>query len=180
MDSDKLIKNMVDQIVEAQIKLGYVKETFRVYYPLTSLNSFLGTEAGSIEEMLTLLNEEPAFSDTVLGKITFKASRGRIEVSIPPEGTEYVYREVPVPDFLRDIIDLFGRNHHCTLDDIRRIFEKYSNNYVCEKMPDGMDFDFVLHFNDPDIDPYYYCIKEEMGHTIYHRFTETDYLDLLN
>jgi hypothetical protein len=42
-------------------------------------------------------------------------------------------------------------------------------------MEDGADFDYVMYFNQPAIDPYYYCIKEEMGHTIYHRFTKEDY-----
>ena len=38
-----------------------------------------------------------------------------------------------------------------------------------------MGFDYVLYFKDKTVDAYYYCIKEEMGHTIYHRFTKEDY-----
>ena len=43
-----------------------------------------------------------------------------------------------------------------------------------EKKPEGSDFDEVLYFKDASVDAYYYCVKEEMGHTIYHRFTKED------
>lgn len=45
MERDKLIANMTDQIKEAQLKLGYVEETVRLYYPLSSLRMLLGVEA---------------------------------------------------------------------------------------------------------------------------------------
>ena len=41
------------------------------------------------------------------------------------------------------------------------------------------DFDYVLYFQDEEIDPYYYCIKMEMGHTVYHRFIKEDYEKLV-
>lgn len=179
MNSDKLIKNIIDQIKEAQIKLGYVKETVRLYYPVASLNSMLGTDAKDGQELLALLREESAFSDNKLGTLQFAECKGRIEVSIPPEGSEYVHRETPEPAFLTDIISLFGTRHNCSPADICSVFEKYSQDYICEKMPEGTDFDYVLYFNDQEIDSYYYCIKEEMGHTIYHRFTKEDYEALM-
>ncbi len=69
---DRLTQNIIDQVKEGQLKLGYVKETVRLYYPLT-------------------------------------------------------------------------------------------------------DFDYVLYYCNREIDEYYYCVKMEMGHTIYHRFTKEDY-----
>lgn len=175
MNQDRLIQNMIDQIKEAQIKLGYVRETVRLYYPVASFNSLLGTEAKDTGEMLRLLEENPAFSETVLGRLQFSEHKGRMEVSVPPEGSEHVHREIPDPAFLKDIIGLFETHHACTLADVRGVFEKYSRNYVCEKMPEGMDFDYVLYFSDSAIDSYYYCVREEMGHTIYHRFIREDY-----
>ena len=41
MNTEKLIKNIMDQIKEAQIKLGFAKETTRLYYPVESLNACL-------------------------------------------------------------------------------------------------------------------------------------------
>ena len=45
--------------------------------------------------------------------------------------------------------------------------------------PIGMDFDYVIYFTDSSIDAYDYCIREEMGHTIYHRFARADFEALM-
>ena len=145
MNTEKLIKNIIDQIKEAQIKLGFAKETTRLYYPVESLNAMLGIHA-----------------------------KGHIEISVPPEGAEYVHEYVEEPAFLKAIIELFRQNHHCTVSDVRALFERFSKDYVCEKMSEGSDFDEVFYFKDASVDSYYYCVKEEMGHTIYHRFTKED------
>ena len=49
---------------------------------------------------------------------------------------------------------------------------------IAEKW-EGSDFDYVLYFRDGRIDPYYYCIHQEMGHTIYHRFLKEDWKQLM-
>lgn len=178
MRHELLIKNIMDQIKEAQIKLGFAKETVRLYYPLSTLNSMLATHTLDIQEMMAVL-ESDVFQKTELGALKFSSHKQRIEVSIPPEGAEYVHDHIKDPLFLMDLIDLFRKNHHCTLQDIKNLFETYSKDYVCQKMPEGSDFDVVLYFEDPKIDAYYYCIKDEMGHTIYHRFTREDMVELL-
>ena len=162
MNTEKLIKNIIDQIKEAQIKLGFAKETTRLYYPVESLNAMLGIHAKNDKEMLELLASSD-IHDTGLGTLHFSAHKGRIEISVPPEGAEYVHEYVEEPAFLKAIIELFRQNHHCSVSDVRALFESFSKDYVCEKMPEGSDFDEVLYF-----------VKEEMGHTIYHRFTKED------
>lgn len=175
MNIEKLTENIVDQIKEAQIKLGYAKETVWLYYPAESLCALMGIEPMDTEHLLDYLKREKALSDTALGELRFTAHKGRIEVKIPPEGAEYVHREVPDPEFLTELIGFFSGHPHCSLADIQKIFARFSADYVCEKMPEGTDFDYVLYFPDGGVDAYYYCVKEEMGHTIYHRFTKEDY-----
>ena len=178
MNQNTFIENIIDQIKEAQLKLGYAKETVRLYYPAASLNALLGTDAKDEKELLNILEHEPAFSDCVLGELTFAGHKGRIEVRILPEGAEYVHREVPEPVFLKRLITLFETNHHCSLEAICKLFSEFDENYVCEKVPEDMGFDYVLYFPDGKVDAYYYCIKEEMEHTIYHRFTKEDFYKL--
>jgi hypothetical protein len=172
---DKLIQNIIDQIKESQIKLGYVKETVYLYYPVESLNALLDTNAGDEFEMISMLRK--AFDDerTNLGKIGYHIHKGRVEISVSPEGVEFVNKAVKTSPFLVDLITLFQNHHNCGIEQLKELFSKYSSDYTCEKMEDGADFDYVMYFNQPAIDPYYYCIKEEMGHTIYHRFTKEDY-----
>lgn len=178
MRHDKLIQNIKDQIKEAQIKLGFAKETVRLYYPVATLNAMLGIQAKDAKEMLEMLGDK-RFQESELGGLKFSSHKQRIEVSVSPEGAEYVHQHVEEPKFLKAMIELFGQNHHCSLKDVEELFEKFSENYMCQRMPEGSDFDMVFYFEDSAVDAYYYCIKEEMGHTIYHRFTREDMVELL-
>lgn len=179
MNKERMLKNIMDQMKEAQIKLGYDKETMRLYYPVESLNTLLEIKCESAKEMLVALHEGFKDEKRVLGKLEFAIRGDRLEICIPPEGSEYVHKNVKSPAFLEGMINLFRSNHHCELKDICEVFEKYSKDYVCEQTPDGMEFDYVMYFKDATIDEYYYCIKMEMGHTIYHRFTKEDYQMLI-
>jgi hypothetical protein len=170
----------MDQIKEAQLKLGYAKETVRLYYPAPSLMRLLGMEMEmSPGALVERLQKEPALAASPLGVLQFSFHGDRIEVQVPPEGAVYVHREIPRPEFLAALIELFASNPHSTLEEIRRVFASFDENYICQQMPAGSDFDYVLYFPDGKVDAYYYCVKEEMGHTIYHRFTREDYEELL-
>lgn len=179
MNTDRLIKNITDQIVEAQLKLGYVKETVRLYFPLSSLNVILGVHAKDSQEMLTWLVENVALQQSELGTIRFSVRGERFELSVQADGVEYVHKNVLFSSFLVDIIKLFQSHHHCSIEEICQVFATHNENYVYEKMPQGTDFDYVVYFPDKEPDEYYYCIKSEMDHTIYHRFMKEDYLELL-
>ena len=72
-----------------------------------------------------------------------------------------------------------GEHHGITIDDICACFAKYNSSYICEKMSPDTDFDYVLYFPNKEPDEWYYCVKFEMNHAIYHRFTYTDYKNLL-
>ncbi|MCM1185916.1 MAG: DUF3877 family protein [Lachnoclostridium sp.] len=188
MNCEKLITNMTDQIKEAQLKLGYAEETVRLYYPLSSLRRLLredGTDAVglSVADAGTVLaaleTEFENRENCPLGKLSFRLHKDRVEISIPPAGVRYVHEEVEKPVFLSALIELFRTKHHCGIEDVRGVFEKFSRDYVCEKLSreaaEHMGFDYVLYFTDEAKDRYYYCVKEEMGHTVYHRFTKEDY-----
>ena len=159
------------------MKLGYAEETIRLYYPRTSLNAIWETAYKDEPALLAALKE--TFADTgasPLGTLQFAIHGGRIEVSIPPEGVAYVHKHVADPPFLKDMIELFASHHACGPEEIKDVFAKYSTEYVCEAMPENADFDYVMYFLDASIDEYYYCVKQEMGHTVYHRFMKEDYL----
>ena len=237
MKKENFIQNIIDQIKEAQIKLGYAEETVRLYFPADSLAAILGlgsasapsarnsartsasethpvavpasadanvkpdtadanvkpdtadekrdpaaTKTGSSAHaaaLLRLLENEFQDPDPQLGSLGFARTGSRIEVSVPPEGVRFVHDKIPDPPFLKDLVHLFETHPSCTLDEIRQVFNKYDAGYSCLKMPDGTDFDYCLHFPKGSTDSYYYCVKEEMGHTIYHRFTEEDYKALM-
>lgn len=178
MNKERFIENIIEQIKEAQLKLGYIKETIRLYFPVRSLCELVQTEPMDGRNLVSLLEKE--FQDTALGTLTFVLCKDdRIEVRIPDKGAAYVHEQVEDPPFLAGIIELFRESHCLTIEDLVAFFAKFSMHYVCEKMEPGTDFDYVLYFADGKPDSWYYCVKIEMGHTIYHRFTEADYRSLI-
>lgn len=61
MNKDRLIENLTEQIKEAQLKLGYVKEAIRLYFPVQSMRGLLQIELRSGKELVMLLKEEKEF-----------------------------------------------------------------------------------------------------------------------
>lgn len=170
MNKIKLFNNIVDQVKEAQIKLGYVRETIRLYYQPASLNALLETNYETSQELCDALE--------YIEDLSFSVCDGRVEVRVLPKLCEYIHREVKSSPFLEELIALFYNKHNCTIDEVCVLFGKYGT-YVCDKMLPGSEFDYVVYFDESEIDEYYYCIKIEDGHSIYHRFIETDYKELL-
>lgn len=169
-----LEKNITDVIVEQQIKLGYLSETIRLYYPAESINRTLGTQL-SIEELQNILNQFCEYLVSRFGAVEYTIKDNRFCIIVPPTGVDYVYKEIQDRRFLTEFIDII-RKHDCSLEEIQRVFQKYSSHVVCEKMS-GEEFDFLIYFQDEKPDSYRYCIKFEDCHATYHRFTKEDYAD---
>lgn len=175
MNTDALERDIIDQMVELQIKLGYAYETTRLYYKPESLAALVGTEAAAAAVLVSELQAAGALAHSPLGNVAFGAHEGRIEVRIPPQGARYVHEQVPEPAFLVDLIKLFTTTHHPSKDAVLACFAQHSPAHVVKDMPPGSEFDYSVHFEDAAIDTHYYCFKEEMGHLIYHRFAPSDY-----
>ena len=111
MNEQKLIQNVIEQIKEAQLKLGAEKEVIRLYFPMASMNAILGTHYTDEQEMLVALRTNTVFDTTVLGRLKFFIHEGRFEVRVPAEGAEYVAGEIPDPPFLKAIVELFAQHH---------------------------------------------------------------------
>ncbi len=177
MNYDMLEKVVCDAIKEEQIKLGYEKETIRLYYPMHSLIHILEediAEAGRMDEALTV------FADRVeskLGKVQVSHDGDRYCILVPPAGAAYVNENYSNNPFLVAFIDTI-RKHNCTLEQILEVFHSFSDQVVCEKS-ESDEFDYVIFFKDSSIDDYRYCIKFDYGHTSYHRFSEKDFEFLL-
>ena len=65
MGYKRLYKNLIDIIKEEQAKLGFRRESIRLYYPLSSLNHFFETQ-DTEEQMKNRLHGIPAVSYTHL------------------------------------------------------------------------------------------------------------------
>lgn len=202
LDYSNLERSLIDVIKEEQAKLGYYREDIRLYYPLSSLNHFLGTDVNAdkmqkileetgenIDETRNIVEGKEAGSATaepiVAGmNATLSDKLGMVEVShrgdrfcfhILPEGVEYVHENTKENEFIRELVNLVAK-HGCTINQIYELFTARSDRVGREKMDNG-EFDERIWFQDDADDPYYYCFKQEGGHMIYHRFLPEDYED---
>lgn len=183
---DNLQRSLIDVIKEEQAKLGYYREDIRLYYPLSSLNHFFGTNVGADEmqrildgtgeqdhtPIATGMNE--ALSDK-LGMVYVSHRGDRFCFHIPPEGVEYVHENTTQNEFIRELVQLVAK-HGCTIDQVYELFQAHSNQVGREKMNNG-EFDERIWFKNDVDDPYFYCFKQEGEHMIYHRFLPEDYED---
>ena len=204
LDYSNLERSLIDVIKEEQAKLGYYREDIRLYYPLSSLNHFLGTDVNAdkmqkilegtgenVDETRNIVEGKEAGSATAEPIVAGMNARlsdklGMVEVShrgdrfcfhILPEGVEYVHENTKENEFIRELVNLVAK-HGCTIDQIYELFTAHSDRVGREKMDNG-EFDERIWFQDDADDPYYYCFKQEGGHMIYHRFLPEDYAELM-
>ena len=169
----RLEENLIDLVKEQQAKLGFRPEVIRLYYPVSTLNHFFGSE-DTAEEMKARLNGLEVRMKGTLGEVRVTAKGDRFCFLIPETGSVYVHENMKENEFIKALIELVGR-HGCTIEEIKELFHSYSDKIITEPM-DNEEFDVMIRFDDGS-DPYYYCFKDEGCHIIYHRFLPEDYAD---
>lgn len=174
MNFQKLEKNIMDMILEEQLKLGYRRETIRLYYPLLSLNRLLETD-NDPEQMLKTLDSFSDYTEARLGRIQASHRNERFCLAVPAQGCKYVHTNMGDTSFIRDFIHTISR-HGVTMKEVLQQFYNHSDNVHVEKLENG-EFDYLVYFIDGIPDDFWYCLTEECHHIIYHRFTAEDYKD---
>lgn len=179
-DFERLTNNIIDMLVEQQLKLGYMSESVALYYPLESLQGLMDV-AFDEAEMLHSLNGFCDEVENILGRIAISSRNGRFCLRIPPQGGAYVHNLIDnqLEDKYRFLNDFLGEiiKHNLQIADLVKTFKKYSDCVVLRQLSDD-DFDYLIYFEDGKPDDYRYCIKYEGEHATYHRFTEQDYSKL--
>ena len=173
MGYERLEKSLIDLVKEEQAKLGYRKEMIRLYYPLSSLNHFMETNADS-EEMQELLADFPKAAEDIFGEVGITHAKDRFCFALSEKASEYVHENMKPNEFIKELVELVAK-HGCTMEDIEVLFRSHSDKIVAEPMDNG-EFDRMIRFEEGE-DKYYYCFKDEGCHIIYHRFLPEDYTD---
>lgn len=178
MNAEALKKHIFDTIKEWQIKLGYMEEDMKLYYPADSLKALLGlSEDASQEELETALAAFAGEVHPLLGELKVSHNGGRYCLDIPPKGCAYIAKEVPEPAFLKQLLAVITAPGK-TLADVRQCFVEYAAGQkvgFVEKdgVHDGMGH--VFYFEDGADDCYVYCVEQNEFGLTYHRFGKEDY-----
>ncbi len=172
LDIESFEKNLMDVITESHLKLGYSKSEVRFYYPLDSLNRLLNSELPA-ESMGYLLENLKTSSNGILRYTQFSHKENRFCLSVSAEGAEYVHEQMRDTAFLKEFIEGIQQGR-CNINDILTIFLRHSDEVKYIKLEDN-EFDYLVYFENGIPDSYRYCIKFELEHATYHRFTIKDY-----
>ena len=143
MGYKRLYKNLIDIIKEEQAKLGFRRESIRLYYPLSSLNHFFETQ-DTEEQMKNRLHGIPDFIKETLGDIKVTSKKERFCFRIPEEGSNYVYENTNPNEFIKELIEIVGK-HGCKMEDIIALFKKHDKNVFVEEIHNG-EFDYLIRF----------------------------------
>ena len=103
----RLEENLIDLVKEQQAKLGFRPEVIRLYYPVSTLNHFFGSE-DTAEEMKARLNGLEAHMTETLGEVRVTAKGDRFCFLIPETGSVYVHEQMKGREFIQDLVDLVG------------------------------------------------------------------------
>lgn len=177
IDYKHLEKNICDTVHEGQVKLGYVKECVRIYYFLASLENLLGVKVKDEWEMAKVLQEFHKVRDPRLGELVISHEGKRFCFTIPEQGVTYIYESYKENVFLKHLMECLS-DPNCQIEDIIKVFKEQSDSVICEKT-EGAEFDYVLYFEDKEIDEFRYCFSIGQMGAYYHRFTEADYQSIL-
>lgn len=177
MNYDILEKYIIDFIQEQQLKIGYIKENIRIYYFLSSLNSYTA-QTLSVDEMKIYLEGFCDYAANRMGNIKITNNDERFCFLIPEKGVEYSHKLPLHNEFLPELLQVVS-THGCTMDKIIDTFRKYPYSINIERI-NSEDFDYLIYFNNHPHDNYRYCFKDEDVHITYHRFTVEDYESTFN
>ena len=176
MNFERFEKNLIDNIKEAQLKLGYDNRPMSLNYMTASLKNLIGEDITD-----NLLSEFSEYALPRLGNLTFHPIKDGICITIPAEGTSYV-NSLSGYDFLAELIKIVSS--HASLEEVTAVFGKYSDNVVIEESA-GEEFDLLVYFPDKAPDEYFYCLAAEPCisggcHAMYHRFIREDYEEMFS
>ena len=168
---NKLERNLIDNLLESEVKLGYAGTPITFYYPESSLTGLLDCDADGLAAAIAGFQKK---EQDRLGNIEIEELRhekGRYAVMIPAGGVGWVHANFRPSAFMKDFVSSIGKPGN-TLEGILEVFHKYSSEVDIKK--EGA-CEWAVSFRDESIDPYIYHIEQNEFGLEYHRFTRDSY-----
>ncbi len=170
-----LEQHIIDTIGEWQVKMGSFDNTIRLYYPKESLCSYLGLEATISEEVLekevrTYLSERAPF----LGSISTETEKSRVAILIERAGCNYVSEHFDTSELLMSLLEAIKTQK---MELVERCFEEYALTHgtkLCKEAEDD-GLGTVFYMEDETVEPYRYCVENDVFGITYHRFAREDF-----
>ncbi len=165
-----LKRNLLDNIKECEMKIGYCEEEIGLYYPLSSLLELLATDEAHLKDAIEDFVErnQKELGEVVIAETTEK---GRYCITVPAKGVRFVHEHVQESPFLKAFISEIQKPRN-TLEKILETFHQFSEDICVEE---EKEHEWAVSFADGEMDPYIYHIEEDAFGLEYHRFTKDAY-----
>lgn len=167
--------NLIDNVLECELKLGHEENPISFYYPVTSLTELLHCEE---TELASAIPEFLAEEQNRLGNVRIKElpkEKGRYEVAVPAAGVKWVHENFQPSEFMCRFVTEIKRPEN-TLEDMVALFRLFSPDVEVEKVSEE---EWAVSFKEGEIDPYVYHIEQNEFGLEYHRFTKEAYMKLM-
>ena len=182
MNFTRLEKDITENVREAQQKLGFEHRPLHLNYINSTLCHLLGTKL-SDQELAEIFPELSAFTAERLGNITASPIKDGLCLTIPAEGTEWVYSTTTGNEFICALVEK-ARSAHENIGSFLEVFYSFAGKDNVEVREVSNDeFDLLVYFRSGVPNNYRYCINTEPFpnghfHITYHRFIPEDYEDM--
>lgn len=166
-----LEKNLIDNILECEVKLGHEKLPVSFYYPKESLYELLDCNEDTLEMAIADFKEKEVNRLGALSLEQTENDKDRYVATVPADGVEWVSNNYTASDFMLEFIKEVSKPQS-TLDSIVSVFKKYSDKVLVKQMSED---EWAVSFLDEAVDPYVYHIEQNDFGLEYHRFTHLSY-----
>lgn len=166
-----LERNIIDNILECQVKLGMADLPIRFYYPQASLIELLECSNETLNQEIEKFKKKVCNSLGRLEIVELKNEKGRYGITVPVEGIKWVYANFTPSEFMQAFIAGI-KSPGITLEEVIHIFKRFSDQVNVNQVN---DHEWAVSFENPDIDPYVYHIEKDCFGLEYHRFSHKAY-----
>ena len=171
----KLERNLIDNILESEVKLGRTNTGITFYYPESSLTELLECTADELRFKTEEFSEKEKdrLGNVVIAELVNE--KGRFAVRIPKEGVDWVAANFRPSDFMKAFVEEIRKPNN-TLAKIAEFFQSFSPEILISKVSED---EWAFSFCDDSVDPYVYHIEQNVFGLEYHRFTKESYRKLM-
>jgi len=166
-----LRQNIIDNILECEVKIGRGDYPVTFYYPAEELMDLLGCSKDNILANIDMFKKEAAGEFGYVTIVPCNGNGERFAVTVLPDGVNRICNNNQASDFIRSFIIEIKRPQN-TLEDMVLFFKSFDDGVIVEKESDD---EWAIFFENEDIDPYVYYIEKNVFGLEYHRFTYSAY-----
>ncbi len=166
-----LKRNIIDNVLECQLKLGKESMAVSFYYPDTSLCQLLLCSKDNLQEACHDFCQENKES---LGQLVIRevpSEPGRYGITVPSSGVDWINDHYEASDFTKAFV-VAVKEKGQTLSGMVDFFKSFADDVVVDKESDN---EWAISFASDEVDPYVYHIEENVFGLEYHRFTKEAY-----